>query len=73
MNETIDFYSFEVVVKLKTSAINTNGKIDILFLYFFMWSYVYLVTYIFMLIKFARSAKNLRISRNLLHYSSLPI
>ena len=65
MNETIDFYSFEVVVKLKTSAINTNGKIDILFLYFFMWNYVYLVTYFFMLIKVAQSAKNLRNSRNL--------
>ena len=51
MNETIDFYSFEVVVKLKTSAINANGKIDILFLYFFMWNYVYLVTYFFMLTK----------------------
>ena len=52
MNETIDFYSFEVVVKLKTSAINTNGKIDILCLFLVLLhvklcvlSYIYLYAY----------------------------
>ena len=52
MNETIDFYSFEVVVKLKTSAINTNGKIDILCLFLVLLhvklcvlSYIFLYAY----------------------------